>query len=70
MRRTVCEGSEDKQTSVYPVLVLINRLGNLPRNSVVRLNDHLDMAIVVDWDVNSQMKQINEPIVKVGLCRT
>ena len=26
-------------------------LGSLPRNSVVRLTDSLDMTIVVDWDV-------------------
>ena len=31
-------------------LVLINRLGSLSRNSVVRLTDRLDMTIVVDWD--------------------
>ena len=32
-------------------LVLVNRLGSLPRNSVVRLTDRLDMTVVVDWDV-------------------
>ena len=37
--------------------VLANRLGILPRNSVVRLTDHLDMTIVVDWDVKPQIKQ-------------
>ena len=32
--------------------VLINRFVlSLPRNIVVRLTDHLDMIIVVDWDV-------------------
>ena len=38
-------------------LVLVNHLGTLPRKSVVRLTDGLDMTIVVDWDVNSQIKQ-------------
>ena len=28
-------------------LVLVNHLGSLPRNSVVRLTDHLDMTIVI-----------------------
>ena len=31
--------------------VLVNRLGlSLPRKSVVRITDRLDMTIVVDWD--------------------
>ena len=38
-------------------LVLINRLGSLTRNSVVRLTDRLDMIIVVDRDVKTQIKQ-------------
>ena len=38
-------------------LVLVNCLGSLPRNSVVKLTDHLDMIIVVDWDVIPQIKQ-------------
>ena len=29
-------------------LVLVNRLGSLPKNNVVRLADRLDMTIVVD----------------------
>ena len=37
-------------------LVLVNHLGSLPRNSVVRLIDHLNMIIVVIWDVNQQIK--------------
>ena len=37
--------------------VLVNRLGNLSRNSVVRLTDRLGMTIVVDWDVKPQIKQ-------------
>ena len=37
---------------------LVNRLGSLPRNSVVRLTDHLDMPLVVDWDVKT-INQIN-----------
>ena len=32
-------------------------LVSLPRNSVVRLTDRLDMTIVVEWDVKPQMKQ-------------
>ena len=32
--------------------------GSLPRNSVVRLTDRLDMTIIVDWDVKPQ---INRP---------
>ena len=30
-------------------LELVNRIGSLSRNSVVRLTDRLDMTIVVDW---------------------
>ena len=41
-------------------LVLVNRLGSLPRNSVVRLTDPLNMTIVVDWDVKPQIKQTKE----------
>ena len=37
--------------------VLVYRLGSLPRNSVDRLTDCLDMTIVVDWDVKPQIKQ-------------
>ena len=34
--------------------VLVNHSGlSLPRKSVVRLTDHLDMTIVVDWDVKT-----------------
>ena len=40
-------------------LVLVNCLGNLPRNSVVRLTDRLDMTIVVHWDVKPHIKQTN-----------
>ena len=39
-------------------LVLVNRFRNLPRNSVVRLTDRLHMTVVVDWDVQPQIKQI------------
>ena len=45
------------QKDVY--LVLVNYIGSQPKNSVVRLTDRLDMTIVVDWDVKSQIKQIN-----------
>ena len=38
-------------------LVPVNRLGSLPRNSVVRLTNRLDMTIVVDWGVKPQIKQ-------------
>ena len=38
-------------------LVLVNCLGSLPRNSVVRLTDRHDMTIVVDGDVKPQIKQ-------------
>ena len=41
-------------------LELVNRLGSLPRNSVVRLTDLLNMTIVVDWDVKPQIKQTKE----------
>ena len=38
--------------------VLVNYLDlSLPRKSVVRLTDRLDMTIVVDWDVKPQNKQ-------------
>ena len=41
-------------------LVLVNRLGlSLPRKSVVRLTDHPDMTIVVDWDIKPQIKLTN-----------
>ena len=39
-------------------LVLVNRLGSLPRNSMVRLTDHLDMTNVVDWDVKPHKSNI------------
>ena len=39
--------------------VLINRLDlSLPRKRAVRLTDRLDITIIVDWDVKSQ---INHP---------
>ena len=38
-------------------LVLVNRLGSLSRNSVIRLTDHLHMTIAVGWDVKPQIKQ-------------
>ena len=38
-------------------LVVVNRLGRLPRNSAVRLTDSFAMTIVVDWDVKPQIKQ-------------
>ena len=38
-------------------LVLVNRLGSLPRDNVVRLTDRLDMTTVVDWDIKQQTKQ-------------
>ena len=41
-------------------LALVNRLGSLPRNSVVRLTDHLNMTIVVDSDIKPQIKQTKE----------
>ena len=41
-------------------LVLVNRLGSLPRNSVIRLTGRLDMTIVVDWDVKPQIKQMSQ----------
>ena len=35
--------------------MLVNRLGlSLPRKSVVRLTDRLDITIAVDWDVKPQ----------------
>ena len=40
------------------LFVLVNHLGSLPRNSVVRLTDRLDMIIVVDWDVNPYMSHV------------
>ena len=38
-------------------LVLVNRLRSLPRNSMVRLNDRLDMSIFADLDVKPRTKQ-------------
>ena len=40
-------------------LVLVNHLGSVPRNSVVRLTDRLNMTIIVDWDIKPQFKQTN-----------
>ena len=37
-------------------LALVNCLGSLFRNSVVRLTERLDLTIVVDWDVKPQNK--------------
>ena len=35
--------------------MLVNHLGlSLPRKSVVRLTDHLDMTVAADWDVKPQ----------------
>ena len=40
--------------------VLVKRLGlSLPRKSVVRLIDRLDMTIAIDWDVKPQNKNSN-----------
>ena len=38
---------------------MVNRLGSLPRNSVIRWNGQLDMTLVhvVDWVVKPQYKQ-------------
>ena len=36
-------------------LVLVNHLGSMPRNSVIKLTDRLDMTIIVDWDVKPQI---------------
>ena len=47
-------------------LVLVNRLGSLPRNSVVRLTDHLDMAIVVDLDVSNKHMPVIKCYIKHG----
>ena len=39
--------------------VLVNGLDlSLPRESVVRLTDSLDITIVVDWDVKPQINQL------------
>ena len=39
--------------------VLVNGFGlSLPRKSVVRLPDHLDITKVVDWDLKPKNKQI------------
>ena len=38
-------------------IVLVNRIGSLPRSSVVMLPDHLDMTIVVNWDIKPQIVQ-------------
>ena len=44
-------------------LMLVNRLGRLPRNSVVRLSDRHDMSIVVEWDVKPYIKQTNKQTI-------
>ena len=37
--------------------VLVDRLGlSLPRKSVARLTDRVDMTVVVDWDVEQSTK--------------
>ena len=38
---------------------------SLPRESVLRLTDHLNMTIAVDWDVKPQTKQ-----AKIRDCNT
>ena len=40
-------------------ILLVNRLGCLPRNSVVRLTEHLhsDMAIVFNLDIKQKSKR-------------
>ena len=36
---------------------MVNCLGlSLPRKSVIRLTDHLNMTVIVDWDVKPQNK--------------
>ena len=45
----------------------VNCLGILPRNSVVRFTDCLDMTIVVDWDVKPQINQTNIPSIYIIL---
>ena len=54
--------------------MLGNRLGlSLPRKSVVRLTDNLDMTILVDWDVKPQKKKQtpkNDPLAFKGLLLT
>ena len=48
-------------------LVLVNHLGSLPRNSVVRLTDSLAMTIDVDWDIKPHIKQtdlLSQPMWK------
>ena len=52
----------------YVHQVLVNRLGLcLPRTSVVRITDRLDMTLVVDWDVKQQNKQTNHFTRSQGL---
>ena len=43
-------------------IILVNHLGSLPRNCVVRLTYHLVMTIVVDCDVNPQIKQTKQKV--------
>ena len=47
--------ASDWQKNVH--LALVTHLGSLPRNSVVRLTDRLNMTTVVDWDMKPQIKQ-------------
>ena len=49
-RRAVVSFYSNKQKYVHRVLVKLLIL-SLPRKSVVRLNDHLDMTIAVDLDI-------------------
>ena len=50
-------------------LVLVNSIGRLPRNSVVRLTDCLDMTIVAAWDVKPQIKPTNHQCLCLSLSK-
>ena len=41
----------------------VNLFGSLPRNSVPRLTDRLDITILVDGDVKPQIKQTNKTLI-------
>ena len=41
-------------------------LTSLPRKSVVRLTDHLDITIDIDWDIKPQTEPPQNDILKQG----
>ena len=52
----------------YVHLVLVKRLGSLPRTSVVRITGRLNITIVVDWDVKPQINRNQRNTASFFIC--